>query len=136
MARATTVGAVAGLGSAAAAAFLFRSRLCRLFGCPEERIAIASPAPGSTITSPVSIAGRGRATQHNQLAVEVRDSANAVIGTGSASVSGVLGQPGPFTATVSFSSGTSGSPGHIQVFDSSPATGAVTHLASVQIRFA
>jgi len=82
------------------------------------------------------VTGWGRATQHNMLAVEVRDSANAVIGSGSASVSGALGQPGPFTGTVTFAPAMPGTPGVIQVYDSSPATGAVTHLASVLVTFA
>jgi hypothetical protein len=112
-----------------------RAWLCRLLGCPEELIIINSPAIGSTITSPVSVSGEGQASQHNQLFVEVRDASNTVVGSGPASISGPLGQRGPFTATVTFSPSTSGTPGHVQVYDTSPATGALTHLASVLIRF-
>lgn len=72
-----------------------RAWLCRLLGCPQERIAIHPPA---SVTAP-------------------------------------LGQPGPFSASVAFTPNTPGSPGFIQVLDTSPATGAVTHLASVLIRF-
>lgn len=121
-----------GLG---AAGWRYRSWLCSLFGCDTEVITISSPAGGS-VTSPVTVTGYGRATQHNQLSVEVRDSSNVVIGTGTAAVTGMLGQRGPFSATVAFTPTASGSPGHIQVFDTSPATGAVTHLASVLVVFA
>lgn len=109
--------------------------LCKLLGCTQEQIIIYTPAAGATITSPVAITGFGRATQHNQLAVEVRDSSNVVIGSGPAPVTGPLGQPGPFAASIAFTPSTPSSPGFIQVYDSSPATGSITHLASVLIRF-
>jgi len=124
---------VLGLG---AAGWKYRSWLCALFGCDTEMITIGSPNGGSTVSSPVTVTGFGRATQHNQLSVEVRDSSNAVIGAGTAAVIGALGQRGPFSATLSFTATGLGTPGHIQVFDSSPATGAVTHLASVLVTFA
>lgn len=88
------------------------------------------------ITSPVSVSGWGQATQHNQLVIEVRDSSNALLGSGTAAVSGALGQPGPFSGLATFSPATPGSPGHVQVYDTSPATGATTHLASVLVTFA
>ena len=125
-----------GLAAIFAGVWRFRSRLCRLLGCDAEVIAIHTPAQGTSVSSPVSLTGWGRATQHNQLAVEVRDAANAVIGSGTANVTSALGQPGPFTATVTFGLAAPGAPGFIQVFDSSPATGAVTHLASVMVTFA
>jgi hypothetical protein len=125
-----------GLAAMFAGVWRFRSRLCRLFGCDTERISISSPAASSVVSSPVTVTGWGRATQHNVLAVEVRDSGNALIGSGNANVSGALGQPGPFTGTVSFTSTAPGTPGFIQVYDSSPATGAVTHLSSVMVTFA
>jgi hypothetical protein len=124
-----------GLAAIVAGVWRFRSRLCRLFGCATEVISIDMPMANDSIYSPVTVSGWGRATQHNMLSVEVRDAANAVIGSGSASVSAALGQPGPFTATVSYTWAAPGTPGVVQVYDSSPATGAVTHLASVLIRF-
>ena len=110
-------------------------RLCRWFCPSDEIIAISSPPNGATIHSPVTVSGRGRATQHNQLTIEIRDSSNTVIGSGSAFVSAPLGQHGPYSSSVSFVGGVTGTPGTIQVFDSSPATGALSHLASVLIRF-
>ncbi len=112
-----------------------RAWLCRLIGCTDERIVIKAPAANATISSPVTVSGVGQATQHNQLFVEVRDASNMVIGSGPAPVTAPLGQRGPFSASITFSPSTPGAPGHIQVSDSSPATGAVTHLASVLVRF-
>lgn len=123
------------LGVLMALLALFRARLCRLFGCDTEVIRIATPVAGATVTSPLTVTGWGRATQHNQLTIEVRDSSNAVVGASTASVTASVGQPGPFSGTVTFAAGASGSPAHVQVFDSSPATGAITHLASVLVRF-
>jgi hypothetical protein len=125
-----------GFAAAIAGVWRFRSLLCRLFGCSTEVITINSPAAGATIFSPLTVSGWGRATQHNVLSIEVRDSANAVVGSGTANVSAALGQPGPFTGTLSFTWAAPGTPGVVQVYDASPATGAVTHLASVLVRFA
>lgn len=125
----------ASLGVLVALLGVFRPHLCRWLGCVEERITIATPAAGTPITSPLTVSGRGSATQHNQLSIEVRDASNVVIGSGTAAVTGPLGQPGPFTGTVTFLAGAPGSPAHVQVFDTSPATGAVTHLASVLVTF-
>ena len=124
-----------GLAAIVAGIWRFRSLLCRLLGCSSEIITISAPTAGAIISSPVTVSGWGRATQHNQLAVEVRDSGNAVVGSGTANVSGALGQPGPFTGTVSFAPGTPSTPGFILVYDSSPATGSLTHLASVRVTF-
>ena len=124
-----------GIAAVFASVWRFRSRLCRLLGCDTEIIMIAQPVVGFTISSPVTVSGWGRATQHNQLSVEVRDSANAVVGSGAANVTGALGQPGPFTGIVTFAPGAGGTPGFIVVCDASPATGTVTHLASVRVSF-
>jgi hypothetical protein len=126
--------ALAGVATAFA---MFRKRLpwhrwCR---CNRERIEITAPAANVTVASPLSVSGVGQATQHNQLSVEVRDQMNAVVGSGPATVTGALGQRGPFSAVVSFPAQPAGSVGVVQVFDTSPATGAVTHLASVLVRF-
>jgi hypothetical protein len=113
-----------------------RAWLCKILGCQQEQIIIHTPAATSMVSSPVSVTGHGRAAQHNQLFVEVRDSSNVVIGSGPASITGPLGQPGPFSASITFSPTMSGSPGFIQVFDTSPATGSMIHLSSVMVTFA
>ena len=129
-------GFAATIGAVFAGWALFRSRICQFLGCTPERITLSSPGAGSVVSSPVTVSGWGSATQHNQLSIEVRDAANVVIGNGTASVTGALGQPGSFSGSVTFSPTTPGSPGFIQVFDSSPATGATTHLAAVMVTFA
>ena len=129
-------GLVATVGAIATGWALYRSKICALFGCTLERITISTPGAGSVVTSPLTVAGWGSATQHNQLSIEVRDASNVVIGSGTASVTGALGQPGSFGGSVTFSPTTPGSPGFIQVFDTSPATGATTHLAAVMVTFA
>src|SRR5688572_27076880 len=93
------------------AGWFLRSWLCRLLGCPEERITVTSPSSGSTVTNPFVVSGMGSATQHNLLAVEIRDESNTVIGSGTASVAAALGQRGPYSVTVAFSGGSSGAPG-------------------------
>jgi hypothetical protein len=70
-----------GLAALAAAGWRFRSRLCALLGCDNEVIRIDLPSLGASVASPVVVSGWGRATQHNELVVEVRDSSNAVIGS-------------------------------------------------------
>ena len=129
-------GLVATLGAIVTGWALYRSKICQFLGCTPERITISTPNGGATVSSPLTVSGWGSATQHNQLSIEVRDASNVVIGNGTASVTGALGQPGSFSGSVTFSPTTPGSPGFIQVFDTSPATGATTHLAAVMVTFA
>jgi len=106
--------------------------LCRL--CPgRERIQINAPASFTVVYSPVMVNGVGQATQHNQLGLRVRDQAGNEIGTGSASVSGALGARGPFTGSVAYALSGGSQPGRIEVYDTSPRDGNVTHLSSVEV---
>jgi hypothetical protein len=129
-------GLIATVGALVTGWALFRSRICQFLGCTPERITISTPGAAAVVTSPLTVSGWGSATQHNQLSIEVRDASNMVIGNGTASVTGALGQPGTYSGAVTFSPATPGSPGFIQVFDTSPATGATTHLAAVMVTFA
>jgi len=106
--------------------------LCRF--CRPEHIDISSPRPQWTVVSPITVRGTGMAGQHNQLRVQVRDGAGAVIGSGIATVQGLLGDRGPFVGVIPYSAGARGQVGSIEVFDTSPTTGAVTHLASVAVQ--
>lgn len=109
--------------------------LCRL--CPgRERIHIGMPAAGSTVSSPVTVSGMGQATQHNQLGVRVRDQAGTEIGTGNVTVTGALGARGPFSGNVPYMLTGGTQPGRIEVYDTSPRDGNVTHLASVEVYLA
>ena len=108
------------------------SLFCRL--CPAERIQITSPKHEWTVVSPVSIRGNGLASQRNQLRAQVRDASGAVIGSGLVTVSGLFGGRGSFLGTVSYSAAARGQTGTIEVFDTSPRNGAVTHLTSVDVQ--
>jgi hypothetical protein len=109
--------------------------LCRF--CPgRERIQINVPSSLSTVTSPVTVSGVGQATQHNQLGLRARDQGGAEIGTGTASVTGVLGARGPFSGTVSYTLTGGSQPGRIEVYDTSPRDGNLVHLSSVEVTLA
>jgi hypothetical protein len=106
--------------------------LCRF--CPgRERIQINSPAALSLLLSPVTVTGVGRATQHNELGLRVRDEGGTEIGTGTANVSGALGARGPFSGTISYTLATVTQPGRIEVYDTSPRDGNLIHLSSVDV---
>lgn len=106
--------------------------VCRF--CPTEHIQITSPRPEWTVVSPVTVRGNGLSSQHNQLRVQVRDGAGAVIGSGIATVDGLLDHRGPFLGVVPYSVSGRGQTGSVEVFDTSPRTGAVTHLTSVDVQ--
>ena len=106
--------------------------LCRF--CPTERIQITSPRPQWTVVSPVTVRGNGLSSQHNQLRVQVRDGAGAIIGSAVVTISGLLGSHGAYLGTVSYSNAARGQNGTIEVFDTSPNTGAITHLSSVDVQ--
>lgn len=105
----------------------------RCKACVTERIDIRAPTSTTTVSDPVTVSGHAWATQHNQLALRVRDQAGTEIGTGSASVSGPLGARGPFSGTVAYALSGGTQPGRIEVFDTSPRDGNLVHLASVQV---
>ena len=107
--------------------------LITLFRKPPERLQIDSPTSGSVVTSPISVRGVGQAVQHNQLGLRVRDQSGTEIGTGSASVSGALGQRGPFTGSVSYTLTGGSQPGRLEVYDTSPRDGGLIHLSSVEL---
>jgi Immunoglobulin-like domain of bacterial spore germination len=107
--------------------------LITLFRKQPERIQIDSPPSLSLVTSPISVSGVGQAVQHNQLGLRVRDQSGAEIGTGSASVTGPLGQRGPFSGSVSYTLGGGNQPGRLEVYDTSPRDGNLIHLSSVEL---
>jgi hypothetical protein len=98
-----------------------------------ERIQIDGPGELDLVTSPVAVSGTGQATQHNALGAKVRDENGAEIGSGSLTVSAPLGQRGPFAGTVSYTLSGPSQRGRIEVFDTSPRDGQVTHLSSVEV---
>jgi hypothetical protein len=107
--------------------------LITLFRKQPERLQIDSPASASLVTSPIGVSGVGQAVQHNQLGLRVRDQSGAEIGTGSASVTGPLGQRGSFSGSVSYTLTGGNQPGRLEVFDTSPRDGNLIHLSSVEL---
>jgi hypothetical protein len=99
-----------------------------------ERIAITRPAFDARVSSPVTVSGKGSATQHNELGIRIRDVDGKVIGEGTAHVKGQLGRRGPYTAKVKYVLKGKAHPGRIEVFDTSPRDGELVHLATVEVR--
>ena len=99
----------------------------------QEAIVISSPAPNSTISSPVTITGYGAAFE-NTLAVNVVDETGTLIGTGYVMVDADVGQYGPFTGVVNYTAPGSAQVGRVQVFSVSPRDGAIEHLSSVNVK--
>jgi hypothetical protein len=106
--------------------------ISRFLAAP-ERIQINNPTLGSVVTSPIAVSGIGQAVQHNQLGLRVRDQSGAEIGTGTASVTGNLGQRGPFSGTVTYTLTGGSQPGRVEVYDTSPRDGGLIHLSSVEV---
>jgi LysM repeat protein len=103
-------------------------------GLPTPRFTINSPAAGVTVTSPVRVSGFGRATQHNELVVRVRDANGNVVGQAIAAVQANLGQPGPFTVDVPFTIPVGTQNGRIEVTDYTPRDGSIVYQASQPVR--
>lgn len=101
------------------------------FGC--EMISIISPTVGITVTTPMTVTGIGTTISGQALVVRVLDGAGQEIGLDFAIVDGAPGQPGPFTATVSYDVPAETQPGRIQVYSLDPRDGAVAHLSSVVV---
>ena len=68
-----------------------------------QQIIIDSPAPGATIANPFTIAGQVALTpQDGRLVYLIRDSAGAIIGSGTLPVQGQSGGPGTFSAELAY----------------------------------
>jgi len=99
-----------------------------------ERILIRTPIPAGQVQGGVvHVEGFGLASFEQTLLVEVQDASGMVVGSSPVIVTAPdLGQPGPFSADISYTVSESG-PGRIIVRDISPAYGGNTHLASVEV---
>lgn len=100
--------------------------------CPCEEIVILSPAPGITVTSPITVSGWAAGLERTVI-VTVLDGGGGRIGQETAKVGGRPGQPGGFTAVVPFTVPANSQPGRIQVWTESLRDGAVEHLSSVTV---
>jgi len=106
----------------------------KLVGPYSERISIRTPIPAEQIQGGVvHVEGFGLASFEQTLLVEVQDASGRVVGSSPVIVTAPdLGQPGPFSADISYTVSESGR-GRIVVRDISPAYGGNTHLASVEV---
>jgi hypothetical protein len=85
-----------------------------------QQIFIDTPAPDTTIGSPVVITGRTATFPTNgQLFFRFVDSANQQLGAGNFAVQGSAGQPTTFNAQLTFNAPANGGPVRVDVFDQS-----------------
>lgn len=99
-----------------------------------ERISIFTPVTGDTIQGgEVQVEGFALASFEQNLVIQVLDENGNVIETQPVTVQAPdLGQPGPFSARITYSVAAS-QPGRIVVRDMSPANGEDVHLSSVEV---
>ena len=96
-------------------------------------ITIESPPRGVMVYSPVAVRGRVTVTPlANTLVYVVYDSHEEVVGTGPIEVHGTPGQPGDFTASVTFDIDRRG-PGRIDIVDRNAAGSTSFSSASVEV---
>jgi hypothetical protein len=96
-------------------------------------VTIESPPRGVMVYSPVDVRGRLTvAPLENTLVYVVYDSHEEVVGTGSIEVRGTPGQPGEFTASVTFDVDRHG-PGRIDIVDRNAAGSTSFSSASVEV---
>ncbi len=101
---------------------------------PAEEISIDAPVINALITSPVTVRGYGTGFEAT-LGVRVIDGSGTTIGEGTAMITGQAAiWTGPFSGVVSYSA-PSTADGLIQVFNTDMQSGAISHLASVHVRF-
>jgi hypothetical protein len=87
-----------------------------------------------TVTNPITVTGFGYGDFEQTLVVRVLDGTGFPVGQGYAIVNSTLGEPGPFTATVTYDVPANVQPGRVQVYSLDPRDGAIAHLSSVVIR--
>jgi len=101
--------------------------------CQCEEIIIESPAPGITITNPITVTGLASSPFQQTVAVAVLDGSGTQIGLAPGTITGKDGQQGPFSVVVPFTLPANSQPGRIQVYTTSPRDGALEHLSSVSV---
>jgi len=102
------------------------------FGVQPEAIEIVDPVIGSTVTSPVHVAGEANPTFEQNLVVQISDADGNVIATVPTTIQADVGQRGPFFVEAPFTVD-SEQPGRISVYAASARDGGITHLSSVEV---
>lgn len=100
-------------------------------GC--EVLSIITPTWGVTVTNPVTVGGIGFAPFEQTLVVRILDATGYEVGLGYAIVQGEPGQPGPYSAAVTYTVPANAQPGRVQVYSLDPRDGAIAHLSSVVV---
>lgn len=100
-------------------------------GC--EVLSIITPTWGLTVTNPLTVAGIGSSPFEQTLVVRILDATGYQVGLGYALVEGDLGQPGPYSAAVTYTVPANIQPGRVQVYSLDPRDGAIVHLTSVVV---
>jgi Immunoglobulin-like domain of bacterial spore germination len=95
-----------------------------------EAILILEPGPGSRVTSPLHVAGEANSVFEQTLGIRIVQDDGTVLAIGPVFIESELGQRGPFSVDVPFEV-TGERQAAVQVFESSPRDGGITHLASV-----
>ncbi len=97
-----------------------------------EAILIGSPGFGSALTSPVTVSGQSRPTFEQNLVIAIYDEAGNQIALTPTTIAADTGNPGPFSAELSFSVAYE-QPGRIAVMEHSAMDGGIVHLTSVEV---
>jgi hypothetical protein len=104
---------------------------------PQQRITITSPAPSTTVGSPMTITGNtANYPSNGNLGYRVFNAANQQIGVGAFPVNGSPGQAASFTAEVLFTLPPNGGDIRVEVIDRDDATGSALASSIVSLRVA
>lgn len=97
-----------------------------------EAIWLASPGPGSSVTSPVTIEGQSRPTFEQALVVAVYGEDGSLLAMQPTTIMTEAGTAGPYSAVVSFTVDHE-QPGRISVYETSAMDGGIVHLTSSEV---
>ncbi len=102
-----------------------------------QAITLDTPAPGTTVGSPVVITGRtAQFPFDGTLNYRVSDQGGNQIGNGTFNVVGATDQPTNFTASLTFAEPAGGGIIRIEIFDQNPNSGAVVATAAIELTVA
>ncbi len=101
---------------------------------PPQAITIDTPAAGTQVGSPVTLTGRlARYPFQGNLAYVVTNAANATIGQGLVNVTGALGQPATFAASLTFTPPADGGQIRVTLADEDGTSGVVAASAAINL---